>query len=152
MSLGFHCGSKDKESACNAGHPGSIPGSDLLESKWVPSLAFLAEEFRGQRSWVTIQSGITESYRTERLRLPLWEVIISSPRIKKYISMKSTRTHTQEESSKLQWQSAKVIFPNWVFRSQVLIASMVKHHFDQDMVNKAKQVRKRKKNAYMNTY
>ena len=52
--LGFPGGSDGKESACNAGDPGSIPGSG--KSPWrrerQPTPAFLPGESHGQRSWV----------------------------------------------------------------------------------------------------
>ena len=43
---GFPGGSDGKESACNAGDPGSIPGSRA----WQPTPVFLPGEFHGQRS------------------------------------------------------------------------------------------------------
>ena len=44
---GFPAGSDGKESACNAGDPGSIPG---LGREWQPTPVFLSGEFHGQRS------------------------------------------------------------------------------------------------------
>ena len=43
----FLSSSDNKESACNLGDSGSIPGSGR---KWLPSLVFLPEQFQGQRS------------------------------------------------------------------------------------------------------
>ena len=43
------CSSDDKESACNVGDSGSIPGSGR---EWSHSLIFLPEQFHGQRSLV----------------------------------------------------------------------------------------------------
>ena len=56
----FPGGSDDKESACNPGHPGSIPGSERWPGKGngypsiplVSTLVFLLGEFYGQRSLV----------------------------------------------------------------------------------------------------
>ena len=48
----FPGGSGGKESVCNAGAPGSIPGSERspLRREWLPTPAFLPGEFHGQRS------------------------------------------------------------------------------------------------------
>ena len=56
-----------KESACNAGDPGSIPGQeDPLEGAWQPTLLFLPGEFHGQRSLVGYgPCGCKESDTTE---------------------------------------------------------------------------------------
>ena len=43
--------SDGKESACNTGDPGSIPGSGRRR-KWPPTPVFLPGEFHGQRSLV----------------------------------------------------------------------------------------------------
>ena len=50
----FSGGSSDKESACNAGDPGSIPGSGRFPWRraWQPTPAFLPGEPHGQRSLV----------------------------------------------------------------------------------------------------
>ena len=47
---GFPAGSDGKESACNAGDPGSIPGSGRFpwRREWQPTLVFLPGEFHGQ--------------------------------------------------------------------------------------------------------
>ena len=53
---GFPSGSDGKESACNAGDPGSIPGlEDPWRREWQPALVFLPGEFQGQRSLVGSQ-------------------------------------------------------------------------------------------------
>ena len=56
-----------KESACNAGDLGSIPGQeDPLEGAWQPTLVFLPGEFHGQRSLVGYgPCGCKESDTTE---------------------------------------------------------------------------------------
>ena len=47
----FPGGSDGKESACNAGDPGSIPvGKIPWRRKWKPTPVFLPEESHGQRS------------------------------------------------------------------------------------------------------
>ena len=52
--MDFPGGSDGKESVCNPGHLGSIPGSGRSpgEGKWQPTTVFLLEEFHGQRSLV----------------------------------------------------------------------------------------------------
>ena len=53
--MGFPGGSDSKDSACNAGDPGSIPGLGRFPGKgngWLPMPIFLPEEFHGQRSLV----------------------------------------------------------------------------------------------------
>ena len=47
-----HSGPDDKESACNAGDRGLIPGSGRYPGprrEWLPTPVFLPEEFHGQR-------------------------------------------------------------------------------------------------------
>ena len=50
--MGFSGGSDSKESACNAGDMGFIPGSRKIcwRREWLPSPVFLPGEFHGQRS------------------------------------------------------------------------------------------------------
>ena len=64
--MGFPGGSDGKASACNAGDPGSIPGSGRFSwrRKWQPTPVFLPRKFHGwkepgglqsmgsQKSWV----------------------------------------------------------------------------------------------------
>ena len=52
QAKGFPNGSVGKESACNAGDPGLIPGSGrpLWRRKWQPSPVFLPGKSHGQRS------------------------------------------------------------------------------------------------------
>ena len=57
----FPGGSDGKESACSAGDPGSILGS---EREWLPTPVFLPGEFHGQRSlwaWATVHGAAKES-------------------------------------------------------------------------------------------
>ena len=53
-SKGFPGGSDSKESACNAGDSGSIPGSGIFpwRRKWRPTPVFLPGEVHGQRNLV----------------------------------------------------------------------------------------------------
>ena len=44
---GFPCGSADKESACNAGDLGSIPGLGSLKREWLPTPVLWPGEFHG---------------------------------------------------------------------------------------------------------
>ena len=50
--MGFPGGSDSKEPACNAGNPGSIPGSVTIpwRREWLPTPVFLTTEFHGQKS------------------------------------------------------------------------------------------------------
>ena len=52
MAVGFPGGSDSKESACNVGDPGLIPGlgRSLGEGEWLPTPVFSSGEFHGQRS------------------------------------------------------------------------------------------------------
>ena len=52
--MGFPGGSDGKASACNAGDPGSIPGSGRFpwRRKWQPTPVLLPGKFRGLRSLV----------------------------------------------------------------------------------------------------
>ena len=60
---GFPGGSDGKESACNAGDPGSIP---LLGRKWQPTVVFLPGKYHGQRSLAGYSPwGHKESYMTD---------------------------------------------------------------------------------------
>ena len=66
----FPGGSDGKESACNAGDLGSIPGirKILLRRKWQPTLVFLPGKFQVWRSLVGYNLwGHKESYMTEQL-------------------------------------------------------------------------------------
>ena len=60
MTKGFLCGSDAKESACNAGDPGLIPGSERSpgEGNCNPLQYFLSGAFHGPRTWwATYSSG-----------------------------------------------------------------------------------------------
>ena len=50
--MGFPGGSDHKESACNPGDPGSIPGSGKSpwKKEWQSTPVFLSGEFHGKRS------------------------------------------------------------------------------------------------------
>ena len=63
------CGSAGKESACNVGHLGLIPGwEDPLEKERLPTLVFCPGEFHGlYSSW-----GRKEFHKTEPLSFSLW--------------------------------------------------------------------------------
>ena len=52
VKMGFPGGSDDKESSCNGGDPGLIPGlgSSPWRREWQPTPGFLPGESRGQRS------------------------------------------------------------------------------------------------------
>ena len=68
MKLDFPGGSDDKVSACNAGDPGSIPGSGRSsgEGNGQPTPVFMPGESHGQRSLVDYSpQGCKESDTTE---------------------------------------------------------------------------------------
>ena len=70
----IYCYIPCKESACNKGDLGSIPGSGRSpeEGNWLPTPVFLPGEFHGQRSLVGYSPwGRKESDTTERLTLSL---------------------------------------------------------------------------------
>ena len=70
QSKGFPGGSDSKESACNAGDPGSIPGSGRFPWRRdrLPTPVFVPGEFHGQRSLVGYSRwSRKESDTTERL-------------------------------------------------------------------------------------
>ena len=52
--MGLPCSSDGRESACNAGDLGSVPGSGRFpwRRKWQPTPVFLPGEFHGQRNLV----------------------------------------------------------------------------------------------------
>ena len=65
---GFPCGSDGKESACNAGDPGLIPGNVPWRRKWQPTPVFFPGEFHGQMSPVGYNTwGHKKLDMTERL-------------------------------------------------------------------------------------
>ena len=84
--LGLPWGSDSKESACNAGDPGSIPESVrfVWRSKWLPTPAFLPGKSHGQRSLVGYSPcGHKGSDTTERLtlkRLSHWFFLTKTPK------------------------------------------------------------------------
>ena len=70
--LGFPGGSDGKESACNVGDPGLIPGSGRFpwRREWQPTPVFLPGEFHGQMSLAGYSPwGHKELDTTERLTL-----------------------------------------------------------------------------------
>ena len=71
---GFPGGSDDKESACNAGDPGSIPGSGRSPGEGNgDSLQYSSREFHGQRSLMAYSPwGLKEADTTERLIFSLY--------------------------------------------------------------------------------
>ena len=73
LHIDFSGGSDCKESAHNAGHSGSTPGSgSFLERGWLPTPVFLPGEFHGQRILMGWRPwGCKESDTTEWLTLSL---------------------------------------------------------------------------------
>jgi len=56
--MGFSGGSDGKESACNMGDWGSIPGEKIpWKREWLPTVVFLPREFHGQRSLMGSSKG-----------------------------------------------------------------------------------------------
>ena len=62
-TVGFPGGSDGKESACNAGDPGLIPGLGSWRREWQPIPVFLRGEAHGQKSLAGLQS-----MRSQRVR------------------------------------------------------------------------------------
>ena len=62
--LVFSCGSSGKESACNVGDLGLIPGSGRFSwrREWLPTPSILAWRIHGQRSLVAIIHGVIKSW------------------------------------------------------------------------------------------
>ena len=71
--MGFPGGSAGKESTCNAGGMGSIPGQeDPWRRKWQSTPVFLPGKSHGQRSLAGYSPwGRKESDKTERLHFTL---------------------------------------------------------------------------------
>ena len=69
--LGFPCGSAGKESACNAGDLGSIPGLGRSpgEGKVYPLQYSGLEDSMNRGAWQATVHGVTESVTAERLSL-----------------------------------------------------------------------------------
>ena len=79
IKTGFPGGSDDKESDCNVGDLGLIPGFDPWVRKvpwrkeWLPTPVFLPAELHGQRRLAGCSPwGYKESDMTEQLTLSLW--------------------------------------------------------------------------------
>ena len=62
--MGFPGGSDGKESACNAGDQGLIPGSGRLPGvrEWLPTPVFLPENSMGRGAWWATVLGVTKSW------------------------------------------------------------------------------------------
>ena len=72
------CDSDSKESACNAGDPGSIPGWGRYPREGngnQPTPVFLLGEFQDRGAWHHIPWGCKESDTTEQLALALFRAI-----------------------------------------------------------------------------
>ena len=69
MASPFPGGSDGKESTCNAGDPGSIPGSGRAPGEGQPTPVFLPEY---RRAWQATVPGIAESDVTEQLTTHTW--------------------------------------------------------------------------------
>ena len=77
---GFPGGSDGKESACNAGDPGSIPGLGRFpwRREWQPTPVFLPGKSHGQKSLVGYSSwGCKELDRTEQLTQSTNSVVLT---------------------------------------------------------------------------
>ena len=71
--LGFPGGSDSKESACNAGDPGLIPGSGRSpgEGNGYPLQYSSLEKSKDRGAWWATVHGVTKSDKTEQLTLSL---------------------------------------------------------------------------------
>ena len=81
VSLGFPCGSAAKESPCNSGDPGSIPGSGrsagdgigyLLQYPWASLVAQLLKNLSAMRETWVWSLGWEDPWRRERLPNPVF--------------------------------------------------------------------------------
>ena len=73
--MGFPGDSDGKESACNMGDLGSIPGEKIpWKREWLPTPVFLPREFHGQRNLVR-PWGCKESDTTDQLTLSLFTAL-----------------------------------------------------------------------------
>ena len=96
MKLGFPCGSAGKESACNVGNLGSIPGLERSPGEgngyqsrvgkipwrreWLPTPVELPGEFHGQRNLAGYCPwGYKESDTTEQLSLSYIQQLYLEP-------------------------------------------------------------------------
>ena len=70
--MGFLSGSGGKESACNAGHLGLIPGGKMhWRREWLPTPILLSRELHGQRSLARYSPRDSQELdTTEQLTLP----------------------------------------------------------------------------------
>ena len=68
---GFPCGSAGKESTCNAGDPGSIPGLGRSPGE---GKGYTRQYSGLENSTDCLVHGVTETDRTERLSLSLFQV------------------------------------------------------------------------------
>ena len=75
---GFPGGSNGEESACNAGDPGSIPGSERSpgEGKGNPLQHSSLENSMDRGTWKAPVHGITELDITETLTLSLYQITV----------------------------------------------------------------------------
>ena len=64
LCMGFPAGSEGKESACNAGDPGSIPrlARSLEEQNSYPLQYSCLENFMGRGTWQATVHGVTKSW------------------------------------------------------------------------------------------
>ena len=77
--LGLLCGSEGKESACNSGDPGLIPGLGRFPDgrEWLPTPVFLPGNSINRGAWRASVHGVTESDTTEQLTLSPFHFLLN---------------------------------------------------------------------------
>ena len=143
--MGFPGGSDGKETTCNAGDPGLIPGSGRFpwRKKWPPTPVVLPGEFYGQRSMVgytpvqfscSVVSDSLQPYGLQHTRLPCSS---PTPRACSKLCPSSQWYHPTISPSIIPFSSHRQSFPSIVFSNELVLLT----HWSQ-VANESHQVAK----------